>query len=75
MALHILLAVLEYLLNISMIIIKKVFSYEETELPVIKYQDEIWLRGKTVAEILGYATQRKAIREHVDPEDRVRLTE
>ena len=60
------------LIYISMSIIKKVFSYEETELPVIKYKDEIWFRGKTIAEILGYAIQRKAIREHVDPEDRVR---
>ena len=45
-----------------MCIIKKVFSYDETELPLIKYKDEIWLRGKAVAEILGYAIQRKAIR-------------
>ena len=58
-----------------MCIIKKVFSYEETELPVIKYKDKIWFRGKTVAEILRYPIQRKAIREHVDPEDRVKLTE
>ena len=58
-----------------MSIIKKVFSYEETELPVIKYKDEIWFRRKTVVEILGYAIQCKAISEHVDPEDRVRLTE
>ena len=58
-----------------MCIIERVFHYEETELPVIKYKDEIWFRGKTVAEILGYAIQRKAIREHVDPEDKVRLTE
>ena len=58
-----------------MCIIKKVFSYEETELPVIKYKDDIWFRGKTVVEILGYAIQRRAIREHVDAEDRVRLTE
>ena len=54
-----------------MSIIEKVFRYEETDLPVIKYKDEIWFRGKTVAEILGYAIQHKAIREHVDLEDRV----
>ena len=58
-----------------MCIIEKVFHYEETELPVIKYKDKIWFRGKTVAEILRQAIQLKAIREHVDPEDRVRLTE
>ena len=58
-----------------MCIIEKVFHYEETELPVIKDEDEIWFRGKTIAEILGYAIQRKAIREHVDPEDKRKLSE
>ena len=42
-----------------MCIIKKVFYYEETELPVIKYKDDIWFRGKTIAEILKYTNQRK----------------
>ena len=28
-----------------MCIIKKVFYYEETKLPVIKYKDEIWVKG------------------------------
>ena len=62
-------------IHISVSIIEKVFHYKETELPLIKYKDEIWFRGKTIAEILGYAIQRKAIHEHVDPEDRMRLTE
>ena len=35
-----------------MCIIEKVFHYEETELPVIKCKDDIWFRGKTIAEIL-----------------------
>ena len=56
-----------------MCIIKKVFYYEETERPVIKYKDDIWFRGKTIAEILKYTNQRKAIRDHVDLEDRVSL--
>ena len=34
-------------------IIKKVFYYEETKLPVIKYKDEIWVKANTVANILG----------------------
>ena len=58
-----------------MCIIKKVFYYEETELPVIKYKDDIWFRGKTIVEILKYTNQRKAIRDHVDPKDRVRFNE
>ena len=55
-----------------MSIIEKVFHYEESELSVIKCKDEIWFRGKTIAEILGYAIQHKVIIDHVDPEDRRR---
>ena len=47
-------------------IIERVFKYEETELSVIKRQDDIWFRGKTIAEILGYSNPLKAIRTHVD---------
>ena len=56
-----------------MSIIEKVFHYEATELPVIKYEDEIWF--KAVATILKYTNQRKAIRDHVDPEDKRKLSE
>ena len=56
-------------------IIKKVFYYEETELPVIKCKDDIWFRSKTIAEILKYTNQCKAIRDHVDPEDRAKFDE
>ena len=64
-------------INISMSIIEKVFKYEETELSVtvIKCEDDIWFRGKMIAEILGYAIQRKAILDHVDPEDKRKLSE
>ena len=58
-----------------MSIIEKVFKYEAIELSVIKCKDEIWFRGKTIAEILGYAIQRKAILDHVDHEDKRKLSE
>ena len=58
-----------------MSIIEKVFYYEETELPVIKCKDHIWFRGKTTVEILGYAIQHKAIGNHVDPENKRKLSE
>ena len=58
-----------------MSIIEKVFHYEESELSVIKCKDKIWFRGKTVTEILRYTNQRKAICDHVDPEDRARFSE
>ena len=60
---------------ISMSIIEKVFKYEATELPVIKYKDEIWFKAVVVATILKYTNQRKAIRDHVDPEDKRKLSE
>ena len=63
------------LIHINISIIEKVFRYEQTDLPIIKYKDETRFRGKTVAEILGYAIQRKAIRDHVDPEDKRKLSE
>ena len=62
-------------IDISMSIIEKVLHYEESELSVIKCKDEIWFSGKAVAEILRYTNQRKAIRGHIDPEDRVRFNE
>ena len=58
-----------------MSIIEKVFKYEATELPVIKYEDEIWFKAVIVATILKYTNQRKAIRDHVDPEDKRKLSE
>ena len=58
-----------------MSIIEKVFKYEVTELPVIKYEDEIWFKAVVVATILKYTNQRKAIRDHVDPEDKIKLSE
>ena len=60
---------------ISMSIIEKVFKYEATELPVIKYEDEIWFKAVVVATILKYTNQPKAIRDHVDPEDKRKLSE
>ena len=57
----------------SMSIVEKVFHYEENEISVIKCRDEIWFRGKDIAKALGYSIPRKAIREHIDPEDRSSL--
>ena len=52
-----------------MSIIEKVFHYEENEI----CRNEIWFRGKDIAKALGYSIPRKAIHEHVDPEDRSSL--
>ena len=57
----------------SMSIIENAFHYEENEVTVIKCREDIWLSGKDIAKALGYSIPRKAIREHVDPEDRLSL--
>ena len=59
----------------NMCIIKKVFYYEETKRPVIKYKDETWVKANTVANVLRYNNTIKSIRDHVDPEDKRRLSE
>ena len=56
-----------------MSIIENMFHYEENEITVIKCRDDMWFRGKNIAKALGYSIPRKAIREHVDPEDRLSL--
>ena len=60
-------------MDLSMSIIEKVFHYEENEISVIKSKGEIWFRGNDIAKALGYSIPRKAIREHIDPEDRSSL--
>ena len=60
-------------IDISMSTIEKVFHYEKSEISVIKSKGEIWFRGKDIAKALGYSFPHKAIRDHVDPEDRSSL--
>ena len=57
-----------------MSIIERVFKYQETELSVIKCQDDIWFRGKTIAEILGYSNPLKATCMHVDSEGKKEIS-
>ena len=59
----------------SMSIIEKVFKYEETELSIIKYKDEIWFKAVAVVTVLGYKNTMKSTRDHVDPEDERKLSE
>ena len=56
----------------SMSIIKKVFHYEENKISVIKCNDEIWSRGKSIAQSLGYL---KPLKAHVDKEDKKKLSD
>ena len=47
--------------------------FEETKLDIIKKDDNIWFRAKTVASILNYKNTCKAILNHVDSEDKITL--
>ena len=38
-------------------------------------KDDIWFRGKTLVEVLGYSNQLKAIRMHIDSEDKEEMFE
>ena len=58
-----------------MSIVEKMFYYEETEVPVIKYKDEIWFKAIAVATILKYNNTMKSICDHIDLEDKRKLSE
>ena len=51
----------------------EIFIYEGKKLDIIKKDNEVWFRAKTVASILKYSNSRKAIIDHVDSEDKCSL--
>ena len=57
-----------------MSIMEKVFKYDGIEVSVIKYKDEIWIKAVAVATILRYKNTMKSIRDHIDPEDKRKLS-
>ena len=59
----------------SMSIIEKVFKYEENKISIIKIKDEIWFKARDVSLALGYVNISKSISDHVDPEDRIALSQ
>ena len=58
----------------SMSIIEKVFHYEENKISVITCNDEIWFRGKSIAQSLGCLKPLKALHTHVDKEVKRKLS-
>ena len=59
----------------SMSIIEKVFHFNENQINVVKCNNDIWFKGKGIANALGYENRGKAIRIHVDPDDKVPINE
>ena len=53
--------------------IEKKYANEDLEIELTSYIDDkqnVWFKGKDVAQILGYSDTNRAIRYNVDPEDR-----
>lgn len=48
----------------------EIFDFEDTQIRVIEEHKQAWFEGKDVASILDYSQTAKAIREHVDEEDK-----
>jgi len=53
--------------------ISQVFHFEDSSLSVIKHDDDIWFRGKSVATILGYKNTKDSLIRHVDSDDKMKL--
>lgn len=49
----------------------EIFKYEEKQVRTQLINNDIWFVGKDVADILGYSNTAKAIRDHVDEEDKL----
>ena len=58
-----------------MSIIEKVFHFNENQINVVKCNNDIWVKGKDIANALGYENPGKAIRIHVDSDDKMPIDE
>ena len=58
-----------------MSIIEKVFHFNENQINVVKCNDDIWFKGKDIANTLGYENPGKAIRIYVDSGDKMPIDE
>ena len=56
-----------------MSMIEKKFANKDLEIELTSYIDNVWFRGKDVAEILGYSKTRDALLKHVDNEDKQQI--
>ena len=52
----------------------QLFNFEGNKVRTLKVDDEPYFVGKDVASILGYSNSRKALKDHVDEEDKNTVT-
>lgn len=48
----------------------QLFEFENQKVRTLKIDDEPYFVGKDVANILGYSNPNKALRDHIDAEDK-----
>ena len=60
---------------INMSIMEKVFHYNDSKINVVKCNDDIWFKGRDIANALSYENPGKAIRIHVDSDDKMPIDE
>jgi len=53
----------------------KMFKYSGKDVMILTINDEVWFRAKEIAEILDYTNLKKSIRDHVDDDDKIILSE
>ena len=53
----------------------KMFKYSGKDVMILTINDEVWFRAKEIAEILEYINLKKSIRDHVDDDDKIILSE
>ena len=59
----------------SMSVIEKVFHFNKNQINVVKCNNDIWFKGKDIANSLGYENLGNAIRIHVDSDDKMPIDE
>ena len=53
--------------------LQRVFNNNEFEITTYKIDNEIYLKGKLIAQILDYKNTKQAIINHVDEEDKIKF--
>ena len=59
----------------SMSVIEKVFHFNKNQINVVKCNDDIWFKGRDIANALDYENPGEAIRIHVDSDDKIPIDE
>ena len=51
--------------------VTKIFQYNKNDIRTFKKNEEIWFVGRDVAKVLDYVDTDKAVRNHIEDEDKI----